>query len=456
MKRVKSKTPLFLTALYFSKVLTIIIKTFFKDRGTNMPGVWAIKLCPDFLSRIEIPPKIIAVTGANGKTSVSNLINDVLVANDYSVINNGKGSNMDTGIASALIEKANFLGKVKEEYAVFEVDERVSARIYNHIEPTLLLCTNLTRDSIKRNGHSEFIFEKINSAIPNNTTLILNGNDLISSSLAPKNKRVYFSVENILNKSTKNIVQDVSVCPKCQTKLTFDHIHHHHIGQSHCDSCGFKSPTPDFNCVLFKNDKITIKEKNTSNEYNIISDTIYNIYNVTGAVAALRTVGLRAEQINNGIKSTNLIADRESQFKKGDLEVITLLAKNQNPVSSSLALDYSTNLDGNKVFVLMITDTLDKKHGHEDISWLYDTDFEFLNKKNVNQIVACGSRCYDLGLRLLIAGIPKEKIILKENYNDIEKELNLNNIDKIIVAYELYGYNLAIELKNKIIGDEND
>ena len=38
-------------------------------KGSSMPGKFALKICPDILRRVQLPPHIIAVTGSNGKTS---------------------------------------------------------------------------------------------------------------------------------------------------------------------------------------------------------------------------------------------------------------------------------------------------------------------------------------------------------------------------------------------------
>ena len=37
-------------------------------KGSSMPGKFALKICPDILKRVQLPPHIIAVTGSNGKT----------------------------------------------------------------------------------------------------------------------------------------------------------------------------------------------------------------------------------------------------------------------------------------------------------------------------------------------------------------------------------------------------
>ena len=36
-------------------------------KGSSMPGKAALKICPDILARLTLPPHIVAVTGSNGK-----------------------------------------------------------------------------------------------------------------------------------------------------------------------------------------------------------------------------------------------------------------------------------------------------------------------------------------------------------------------------------------------------
>ena len=79
--------------------------------------------------------------------------------------------------------------------AIFEVDESSSPKVYPYIKPNYLICTNLIRDSLRRNAHPEFIFNIINSNLPKETKLILNADDLISSRLGAENEKVYYGLD---------------------------------------------------------------------------------------------------------------------------------------------------------------------------------------------------------------------------------------------------------------------
>ena len=174
------KNARFIIALIISK-LAMWLQKLLGMNASYFPGKLAIKLCPDFLGRIDKPKTIITVTGTNGKTTCCNMLIDALTDNGYDVLNNRAGSNVDAGIASSLISECSLSGKVKKQLAVFEVDERSSKRIYSYVHPDYAVCTNLFRDSIQRNAHPEFIFSFIDSNLPDDTHMILNADDPIAA-----------------------------------------------------------------------------------------------------------------------------------------------------------------------------------------------------------------------------------------------------------------------------------
>ena len=199
-RRSMKRSPRFYFALLFAKATARVMKLIGR-KGTSMPGSWAIILCPDFLGRMPRPKTIIGITGTNGKTTVSNLVEDILTQCGYEFTCNRSGSNVATGVASSLIANSTLLGKPKNDLAVFELDERSAPRILPFIKPDLLLCTNIFRDSYKRNAHVEFILDILNTYIPDSTKLVLNADDLLCSSLKPENRRAFFGIAPLPGKS---------------------------------------------------------------------------------------------------------------------------------------------------------------------------------------------------------------------------------------------------------------
>ena len=134
---------------------TKIASKFTKYNGTNFPGIVALKICPDFIGRVNRPKTVIGVTGTNGKTTTSNMLADALKNAGYKVLNNSYGSNIKFGIAACLLSGVTLFNREKYEIAVLEIDERSCLRIYPYLKPDYIVCTNLSRDTLYRNAHPQ-------------------------------------------------------------------------------------------------------------------------------------------------------------------------------------------------------------------------------------------------------------------------------------------------------------
>ena len=82
-------------------------------------------------------------------------------------------------------------------------------------------------------------------------------------------------------------------------------------------------------------------------------------------------------------------------------------------------------------------DDLTYKKTTEIMTWVFDADFELLEHESIKRIVACGVRIHDYHLRLLLAGIPEEKIRCVENETDAPKELALERGEKVFILHDL-------------------
>ncbi|MCI8345299.1 MAG: DUF1727 domain-containing protein [Clostridia bacterium] len=443
----------FYIVLYLAKLSRIALKIIGRD-ATYFPGKLAVTLCPDFLGRIDKPKTIIGVTGTNGKTTVCNMIEDCLKENGYEFIDNHLGSNINSGLASTLIEGANLLGKQKKDLAVFEIDERSAVKIYPYITPTYLVCTNLFRDSLKRNAHTEFISNILTNNIPKETKLILNGDDLIVSGLAPENERVYFGIDRLETDLEKceNIVRDITVCPKCDTKLEYDFVRYNHVGRAHCPKCDFASPKINYEVtnIDFEKMKMWVKDEQKEENYDIINNNIINIYNMLATIAVLKEIGLTRNQINSVLKNQKIVDTRYSKEKIKNIEIITQLSKGMNPIACSRAFDYVRKEEGNKAVFVLLDDLHEAANSSENIAWHYDTDYEFLNSESIKQILTAGARYLDTYVRLQMADIPKEKIVYGRDEISLVDKLNLEGIDKVFILHDLYSIDLKNQIKKKV------
>ena len=329
-------------ALWAAK-LSIIALKITKHNGTNFPGVLALRICPDFLKYIGKPQKIIAVTGTNGKTTVSNMLLDMLTMDGKRVMNNKMGSNINSGIASSLIYGASLGGRCRYELALFEVDERSALRIYPYLKPDYMLITNLSRDSIMRNAHPEYIRDILTKYIPKKTKLILNADDLICCGIAPENPRVYFGIEKMDTDVTDcvNLINDLQICPQCHRRLEYEYRRYNHIGKAYCPHCGFKAPAYDYaGCdVDLAGMKIDVKDATGVGHYRLLNESIFNIYNVVSAVAVLREIGYSHAQIEAFFAKLNIVGSRYDAETIGSRTLYRLLAKEKNAFATTRVFD---------------------------------------------------------------------------------------------------------------------
>ena len=422
-----------------------------KRNATNLPGEIMLIFYPDLLKHCDMPENVIAVTGTNGKTTVSNMIGNILKANGYDIINNSFGGNVDTGIASLLLDNCTLSGGFKKDTAVLEVDERSAARVLPYVKPDWLVCTNLQRDSMKRNAHTEFIFNILNSNIPEKTKLILNGDDLISSRLAEKNPRTYFGIDRLENENPTldNLICDIVNCPVCGNKLEFAFRHYNHIGRAKC-SCGFSSPDIDFDVKASENNEAVIMHNGKEERYKLPNNRITDLYNTVAAVTFSRTFGLSYEQVAKAMSEVKVVKSRYDSFNAGGKEVLVSLAKGQNPVACSGVCDFIRRESGNKAVIMILEDLYDSKRTSENIAWIYETDFEFLKGDDIKQIIVGGKRADDYMVRLLIAGIDKDKIVCCRNETDTPSHLKPELFDKLIIMYDLFNVESLNSIKEQL------
>ena len=440
-------------ALWAAK-LSIIALKLTRHNGTNFPGALALRLCPEFLKYAAKPKKIIAVTGTNGKTTVSNMLLDMLTMDGKQVLNNKMGSNINSGIASSLIYGSSLLGRCKYEIGLFEVDERSALRVYPYMKPDYMLITNLSRDSIMRNAHPEYIANILTKYIPKETKLVLNADDLISCGVAPENERVYFGIEKMATDQTEciNLINDLQICPVCHHELKYEYLRYNHIGKAYCPECGFKAPVYDYAGQNVDVDKMTIDvaDHAGTGHYKLLNESVFNIYNVVSAVAILREIGYSHEQIEGFFGKLNIVGSRYNEEKIGSRTLYRVLAKEKNAFATTRVFDYIGGLAGDKEIILMNSCQGDMKHWSENTCWLYDCDFEFLNHENIKNIVLCGPRRFDHKLRLLLAGVPEERLSFAEKEIDAPDLLKLFENDHIYVLYGTDSIDLGKKVADKV------
>jgi len=445
----------FFIALFLSKLYLFVLKVLKKEKD-DKPGIIACKLSSSFIKKIGKPKKIIAVTGTNGKTTTANMLYETLTKLGNNVSYNTWGANTTAGAARCFLDKVSLFNKNKADIAIIEMDELTCKEVFDNINLDYLIVTNIYRDSMHRNAHPYYIFNKINNAINSDTTLILNADDPISSKLHEDNRCIYFGIEKLSTdtKTNNNIVNDFVLCQNCNTPVKYKYYRFHHIGEYYCPNCGDKNKDRDCSVTKldFENEKMEINYSGTKIQFNISNDNISNIYNILPVIMCLRELGYDLNTIKEQIDNLKVVSSRQNETIHNDIKIDTLLSKGMNAVATSRVCDYISKINDEKLqIIIIIDDTFDNKNGSEATCWIYDVDFELLNKNNIDKIIIGGVRHRDYILRLLLAGIPKDKIVGVQKEEDTYKYLDYNNIDKVIILHDVYSVTLANNIKNSII-----
>lgn len=426
-----------LLAAKLAKLAITILKPITHSEGSHFPGQLALKICPDFLARAARPKLVIAVTGTNGKTTLSNMLSDGFQHAGYRVISNRWGSNMEPGVASILAENSTLSNRSRAQVAVIEVDEKSSKRIYSRITPDYLVCTQFTRDSMMRNAHPYYIFDFVNENLPDGVKMILNADDLISSSLKKDNPRTYYSIARQPFDVLKNsMVNDAQVCPVCNNHLTYDYTRYDHIGHAHCDKCGFTSPEADYllTDIDYENRIIRINCKGKALEFNMVSDGIFNTYDQLAAISLFMEYGIDVEKIQNAFSSIQVVGSRYLTDTIDGVEFTSNMTKSLIAPACSAIFDYITSRPKEKEIVIFIEDP----HTIDNNAYMYETDFEYFNNPSINKIIIVGKRPQEFYLRFLFAGVPEEKMVQVGSIEEIDKYLSYKRGTAIYFLYDNY------------------
>ena len=375
-------------------------------KGSSMPGKFALKICPDILRRVQLPPHVIAVTGSNGKTSTVEMIAAILRADGKNVVYNEEGSNQIEGVTTLVLTHATFGGKVKADVLLLESDERYAKFSFQFFHPTEFVITNLYRDQLTRNGHPEWVYDAILPAIHPETELILNADDPLSSCFAQGHDKVkWFGLDHcsIDLPAPSGVYHDGAYCPICHAPMTYDYVHYNHSGAYRCPNCGHAKPVTDYTAtaVDLENGTLTI---DGAVDIHLAFRSIYNVYNILAAYAACRECGVGAETARGVINNYILKNGRMQKFTLGRHHGTLLTSKHENSIAYDTNLRYvaSTKAD---CAVLIIVDAVSRKYFTSETSWLWDIDFDQLDKPHVKHVVLSGRYCNDLAERFSFTGM---------------------------------------------------
>lgn len=442
MKKLK-----FLFALLVGKLICVAVSIIDKERGTNLAGLYACRIQKDFISHFKGIDcnKVFFITGTNGKSTTNNMVVHTLRSSGKKVTSNLEGANLLFGVAVALIRDSSITGKVKSDYFVFETDERYFPIIYSYLPAKNICITNLQKDQVQRNGEPDYIYQKIKSVITNDTTLYVNNEEPRVKSLAKyAGKTVFYGIEKNSKSFEKNNFYDVTLpCPICSDKIVFDYYNVDNVGSFHCSGCDLKSDN-DISFMArnidYSKQTFTIK----GHEYYVTNTEPFFLYNYALCTAICHNLGIEESEIEKAFKSFKNISGRMETLHYKTKTIKYIRIKQENPETLQTALDYISQDNTPKIFLLGLEEIKDFVPYYTNTFYAFDCDLDKLIESGVERYI-CFSEAvaYDSANRLIYAGIDKDKISVLPTDDDdaIMKELDKYDIDNVYLITWLKKYN---------------
>lgn len=395
--------------------LTRILKV---GGGSTAPGHYALKFEPELVRKLaaQIPQNVI-ITGTNGKTTTSRLLAHLVKKQGVKVARNSTGSNLERGVASALIKHSDLFGKVKEtDLGIWELDEAAFNKVVFQIKPQIIVFLNVLRDQLDRYGEVDTVTKKWSESLQKidwSPVVLLNGGD-----------------ENI--RSLSEVVNLDKYEFRVKGKTSYQEMFQKQVKTAHKD---------DFLAQINKQDglngvALTLKYPSGQLKLYFPVAGVYHVYDLLAAFGVYFLLNLGVDKVDEALKDYSPAFGRVEQINLGDKKGYIFLIK--NPAGATLVAETIAPeiKNGDRLLVALNDNFADGT----DVSWIWDAQFEKLStsllfpprsKYGVNPgmntdvipanagiytnrsrnkygmtIICSGSRAYDMALRLKYASLP--------------------------------------------------
>jgi UDP-N-acetylmuramyl tripeptide synthase len=407
-----------------------LLLSFRLNGGHALPGLVVEKLLPSYVPcMLSTPPEgVVIITGTNGKTTTTKIVAHILKANGKKVLTNSTGSNLVRGIASSLAQHASWMGRLKQDIAILEVDEATARALVKQVRPRWVLGLNVSRDQLDRYGEVDTVASYIGTAMAAASKgIIANAADphlhKIASRVAEA-KKISLWYFGFSDKLAKFFPSDYDIAAVGQIRPS--------------QKATIK---PDVELVNFSGQKVTYRIGEAEYNTQLKLTGQHNFLN--GAAALALCCQLLPEkppgELVSELSQVDLAFGRGERYRlHNGAEIELVLVK--NPASFTQAL--ASYAAAKPSLMIAINDNI---ADGRDVSWLWDVNFAPLQGQAV--AITSGSRGADIALRLSYDGIPVAEIL-----PPLPKALRrLSRLEgsKVILATYTAMLSLYKELNNK-------
>lgn len=416
--------PRTIAAVWAGKVAGTGSRLLRRGGGTAIAGLAAERIDPRVVEHLarQAGAGAIAITGTNGKTTTSLMLNRIAVEAGLRPLHNRSGSNLMRGVAAMLTEEATLAGRIpdaSQRIAILEVDEATLPAITRAVAPRAIVFTNLFRDQLDRYGEVDAVaaaWRRALSAASDGMTLVLNADDPAVAHLgsAAPGRTLYYGVDD--DSAAGDAIDhasDFRTCLNCGATLEFAATYYGHIGRWRCPSCGNARSAPAVRLTRIAPDgegsALTIEtDDGAPLTIALPLSGLYNAYNALAAAAGALALGLPRDAIVRALDGFSAAFGRQERFTVDGRDVRVLLGK--NPTGLNQVLRTIAERPGEPRLLFFLNDGI---ADGRDISWIWDADYE-LAGPNAAFALAAGTRAEDLALRLKYAGFGADVPVIRD------------------------------------------
>lgn len=348
-----------------------------RGSGVSIRGKIIRTLDPQALQHLLAGKHTFVVTGTNGKTTSTHLLTAALRSDPSKhVVTNADGANLQYGIVSAVSADAG------APIACLETDERAVRDVLLAGEPQVFAILNLSRDQLDRHHEITSLArtwrETLLALGERGPVVVATTDDPLVVWGASAGK------QTIWVDAGSTWTADATLCPGCGSVLLREG------SRWRCPTGDLVQPEADY--VV---DGATITGPEGSYTPVLQVPGQFNVANAACMLAAARVGGIAPEDALRGMETVQAPAGRFAQATFGDASCRLMLAKNPAGWATCLPLVEADTL------VLAI----DSQYADgQDVSWLWDVDFEMLAAQD-RRVIVTGFRGKDMAVRLLYAGV---------------------------------------------------
>ena len=340
-------------------------------------GLVAMTLDRSILGQLGRDRRSVVVTGTNGKSTTTRMTAAAL-ATVGPVATNAEGANMDAGLVAALAAARD------AGLAALEVDEMHVPHVADAVEPDVFVLLNLSRDQLDRVGEINHIERTLRAGLARHpaAVIVANCDDVLMTSAA------YDCPTVVWVAAGGGWANDSVSCPRSGEIIVRDGTDWYSTGSD------FKRPSPQWwfdDDTLYGPDGLALP-------MTLALPGAVNRGNAAQAVAAAVTLGADPVSAVAAVSGVDEVAGRYRTIRVGDHTVRILLAKNPAGWQEALSM-----VDKSATGVVISVNG--QVPDGEDLSWLWDVNFEHFVGLPQEKVVAAGERGTDLAVRLGYAGV---------------------------------------------------